>query len=76
MVMKENVIKALAEALEMDAADIRPEARFRDFENYSSLSELSVLAMLDTEFSIEIEMKDFNKLVTVNDLIELVSSKQ
>lgn len=74
--MEEKLIKALAEALEMDAADIKPGARFRDFENYSSLTELSVLAMLDTDFSIEIEMKDFSKLVTVNDLIELVGSKQ
>lgn len=74
--MKEEVIKTLAEALEMDTADIKPEARFRDFENYSSLAELSVLAMLDSEFNIEIEMKDFNKLVTVADLVNLVSSKQ
>ncbi len=74
--MEEDVIKALAEALEMDTAEINTEARFRDFENYSSLAELSVLAMLDSEFNIEIEMKDFNKLVTVGDLVYLVSSKQ
>jgi len=74
--MKEDVINALAEALEMDTADIKPEARFRDFENYSSLTELSILAMLDSEFNIELEMKDFNKLVTVDDLVNLVSSKQ
>jgi acyl carrier protein len=60
----------------MDTADIKPEARFRDFENYSSLTELSILAMLDSEFNIELEMKDFNKLVTVDDLVNLVSSKQ
>lgn len=74
--MKEDVINALAEALEMDTADIKPQARFRDFENYSSLTELSILAMLDSEFNIELEMKDFNKLVTVDDLVNLVSSKQ
>ena len=74
--MKEDVINALAEALEMDTADIKPEARFRDFENYSSLTELSILAMLDSEFNIELEMKDFNKLVTVDDLVNLVNSKQ
>lgn len=74
--MKDKLISSLAEALEMDTADIKPEARFRDFENYSSLTELSILAMLDSEFNIELEMKDFNKLVTVDDLVNLVNSKQ
>ena len=48
---------------------------FRDYETYSSLTELSVLAMLDSDFGIEIEMKDFNNYKTVGDLIKLVSPK-
>jgi len=71
--MKEALILALAEALEMEASNINGADRFRDYENYSSLTELSVLAMLDSDFGIEIEMKDFNKYVTVNDLAELVA---
>lgn len=71
--MKEALILALAEALEMEAGNINGADRFRDYENYSSLTELSVLAMLDSDFGIEIEMKDFNKYVTVNDLAELVA---
>lgn len=73
--MREKLINALAEALEMDASGINPEDNFRDYENYSSLTELSVLAMLDSDFGIEIEMKEFNKQKTVNDLFTLVLSK-
>ncbi len=73
--MKEKVITALAEALEMDASKIKNEDTFRDYEEYSSLTELSVLAMLDSDFGIEIEMKEFNKYKTVGDLIKLVSSE-
>ena len=73
--MNEKLINALAEALEMDASIIKPEDKFRDYENYSSLTELSMLAMLDSEFGIEIEMNDYNKLKTVSDLISLVSSR-
>jgi len=72
--MKEKLINALAEALEMDASKIKPEDTFRDYENYSSLSELSILAMLDSEFGIELEMKDFNNLKTVNDLLEYIKT--
>ena len=73
--MKEKLITALAEALEMDPQKINIEDKFRDYENYSSLSELSILAMLDTEFGIEIEMSEFNKFITVGDLIHLVEVK-
>ena len=73
-IMKEKLITALAEALEMDPQKINIEDKFRDYENYSSLTELSVLAMLDSEFNIEIEMKEFNKYLTVGELLELLKN--
>lgn len=74
--MKEKLVNALAEAMEIDPAMIKLEDYFRDYETYSSLTELSVLAMLDSEFGIEIEMKEFNKYLSVQDLIKLVSTKE
>jgi len=73
--MNEKLISALAEALELEKGQIKPGDFFRDYETYSSLTELSVLAMLDSDFGIEIEMKDFNNFKTVGDLINLVSAK-
>jgi acyl carrier protein len=71
--MKEKLVTALAEALEMEASHINSEDIFRYYPTYSSLTELSVLAMLDSDFGIEIEMKEFNKYKTVDDLIQLVT---
>lgn len=73
--MEEKLICSLAEALEMDSTAIKVGDEFRNYEAYSSLTELSILAMLDSEFGIEIEMKEFNNYKTVKDLILLVSSK-
>ena len=73
--MKDKLISALAEALEMDSSHIRIEDNFRDYESYSSLTELSILAMLDSDFGVEIEMKEFNNYKTVMDLVELVAAK-
>jgi acyl carrier protein len=73
--MEEKLIFSLAEALEMESTAIKVEDHFRNYEAYSSLTELSVLAMLDSEFGIEIEMKEFNNYKTVGDLVTLVSSK-
>ena len=73
--MKEKLINALAEAIEMDPAIIKEEDKFRDYETYSSLTELSVLAMLDSDFGIQIEMREFNNYHTVKDLVNLVESR-
>lgn len=73
--MKEKLIAALAEALEMEPNRVQENDKFRDYENYDSLTELSVLAMLDSEFEIEIEMNEFNKYLTVGDLAQLVADR-
>ena len=73
--MKDKLISALAEALEMDSSQISIEDNFRDYDSYSSLTELSLLAMLDSDFGIEIEMKEFNNYKTVMDLVKLVESR-
>ena len=73
--MEEKLIEELAEALEMDRSTIKPDGVFHDYENYSSLTELSVLACL-TVSSTEIEMKEFDSLKTVADLVRLITDKQ
>lgn len=75
LVMEEKLISSLAEALEMESSEINMADTFRDYEEYSSISELSVIAMLDTEFGIEIEMEEFNKYKTVADLARLVKER-
>jgi len=59
--MKKKLINSLAEALEMDSAKINLDDQFRNYEAYSSLSELSVLAMLDSEFGYWDWNEEFNK---------------
>jgi acyl carrier protein len=73
--MEEKLTASLAEALEMEVNQIRTEDKFRSYENYSSLTELSILALLDSEFGIELEMSEFNKYLTVGDLLQLVKSR-
>jgi acyl carrier protein len=73
--MLEKLLKGLAEALEMEADDIHVEDTFRDYDNYDSLTELSILAMLDDQFGIEIEMSGYDRCMTVADLLALVESR-
>ena len=72
--MNDKFFTALAEALEMEDNEIKMEDTFRDYDTYDSLSELSILAMLDSDFGIELEMNEYNTYLTVGDLYKRVSS--
>jgi acyl carrier protein len=74
--MEEKFIELFKETLEIKGAEINLNTKFRDLENWDSLSFLSVLAMLDEEYGVIIEGNDFKKLVTIEDLINEVKKKQ
>lgn len=73
--MEEKLINALADAMEMEASEISILDHFRDYDSYDSLTELSVLAMLDSDFGIEIEMEEYKQYITVKDLLNLIVKK-
>jgi len=72
--MEEKFLTAFKEAMEMENSTVSLNDKFRDYEDWSSLKELSVLAMMDSEFGVELEMKDFNKLTTVGDLLDFIKT--
>ncbi len=74
--MEEKFILDFKETLEIQNQEISGETRFRDLENWDSLSFLSILAMIDEEYNVIIEGNDFQKLVTINDLISEIKKKQ
>ena len=70
--MEAKFISLLADVLEMDADEINLQDGFREYESWDSLSYLSVIAMMDEEFEVQIEMKEFKTLISVEDLINAV----
>lgn len=73
--MEEKFIQSFKEILEMEGQNIDLNAPFREFENWDSLANLSVIAMLDDEFGVHIEHKDFKNLSTVSELMAAVKAK-
>lgn len=73
--MEERIISALKEAMDNEELDIRLTDNFRDYEDWDSLSYLSMIAVLDEEFGVEIEDEEFEKLVTVEDLVDTVEER-
>ena len=65
----EEFIKKFAEALERED-EIKMEDEFRNYEEWSSIAYLSVIAMMDEEYDVQIEEADFKKLRTVQSLYD------
>ena len=74
--MEEKFIKNFKEVLEITHTEINLKTKFRDLENWDSISFLSVLAMLDEEYDVVIEGNDFRKLVTIEDLMNEIKKRK
>lgn len=74
--MIEDFIEKFAEAIEVeDASSLSADTEFRTLDEWNSLAYLSVIALLDEEFDVQIEMADFKKLKTVQELYDACTKK-
>ena len=74
--MEKVFIQKMTEALEIESKTVELSDIFRDYDEWDSLSQLSLIAMLDEEYGVEIESEDFKKLITVEDLLNEVNKRQ
>ncbi len=72
--MEQKFLAAFQEALELER-EVKMEDVFRDYAEWDSMSHLSLIAMLDSEFNIQIENLAFGKLKTVEDIFKYVSER-
>ena len=70
----EKFIELFAEALERED-EIRMEDEFRNYPEWSSIAYLSVIAMMDEEYDVQIEEADFKKLRTVQAVYDACTKK-
>lgn len=60
---------------ETDPAEITATTNFRELEEWSSLTALSIIAMVDEEYDITLKGDDIRNATTVEDIFETVKSK-
>lgn len=70
----EGFIELFAEALERED-EIKMEDEFRNYDEWSSIAYLSIIAMMDEEYETQIEEAEFKKLKTVQDLYDACTKK-
>lgn len=64
-----------AELPRTKSIDLTPETIFRDLDDWSSLSLLSILEMIEEEFGVSIRGFDLREAKSINDLYLLVQKR-
>jgi acyl carrier protein len=70
----DKFIDLFGEALEREG-EIKMEDEFRNYSEWSSIAYLSVIAMMDEEYDVQIEEADFKKLRTVQAVYDACTKK-
>ncbi|AFU68473.1 acyl carrier protein AcpP [Psychroflexus torquis ATCC 700755] len=73
--MKEKFLNAFKEALEIEEDKVEMSDVMSDFDTWDSMSRLSLIALLDEHFEIEISDDEFENMTTVQDLYDKVQTK-
>lgn len=69
-------IENFADQFEDASADqFAPETNYRELDEWSSLVALSVLAMIDEEYDVQLKGEEMKKTTTIQQLFDLVQSK-
>lgn len=74
--MFEQVKVALVESLNIDGEEIKLESNLKDDLGIDSLAAVELSLDLETEFDVEISDEELAALVTVEDIVKLIESKQ
>lgn len=68
----QKFIENFKDVVEIEGRELALSDKFRDYPEWSSLAFLSVIAMIDDEYGVIIEGKDFRRLETLQDVLDIV----
>lgn len=72
----EEFIALFAEQFdETDASVFAPETKYRELDEWSSLTALSIIAMVDEEFDVALKGDDIRNSETIADLYNIISER-
>lgn len=58
-----------------DSSEFKPETRFHELDEWSSLIALSILAMVDEEYNITLRGDEIRGAITIEDLFNTIKAK-
>lgn len=75
MELQDFVEKFAEQFEETEASVFTPETKFHELDEWSSLTALSIIAMVDEEYDVTLKGDDVRNAVTIQELFNVVSNK-
>ena len=74
--MEAKFLEVIKEALEIEDRELDMEDKFKEFDEWDSLAQLTLIAELDDNFGVTIQSGDFNKIQTLQQLFDHIQNGQ
>lgn len=75
MELNDFILKLAKQFDDTDVSELTPDCVFQEFEEWSSLTALGIIAFVKTEYNKTINGREVRSCQTIQDLFELVESK-
>lgn len=74
--MQEKFLQLFKETLDIEDKEIQMTDEFRSFDEWDSIANLSVIAMIDDEYDVVIGNSDFKNIKTLQELWEEIEKRK
>lgn len=75
MELKEFIANFAEQFDDTDASEIQADTEFRELDEWTSLTALSIIAMVDEEYDVQLKADEMRRAQTIQELFDLVNSK-
>lgn len=76
MELKEFIEKFAEQFDDTETSEIQADTEYRELDEWTSLTALSVIAMVDEEYDVQLKADEMRKTQTIQELFDLVKSKK
>ena len=76
MELKEFIENFAEQFDDTDASEIQADTEYRELDEWTSLTALSIIAMIDDEYDVQLKADEMRKTQTIQELFDLVKSKK
>lgn len=76
MFMENMFLEVIKEAFEIEDRMLDMADRFKEFDEWDSLTQLTLIAELDEKFGVVIKMDDFKNITTLQELYNEILSRK
>jgi len=74
--MEAKFIKVIKDALEIEDKNLSMNDKFKEFEEWDSLAQLTLIAELDENFDVTIQTSDFKNITTLQELFDHIQNQK